>query len=137
MARRTLERLRALGVNVSIDDFGTGYSSLSYLQNFPIDKLKIDKSFVNEVANDSASALPAAIIGLAKSLDLDVIAEGVETSEQMHQLADLGCFKMQGFLFSRPLRADDVVPFVAGAFEPIASVHVDDSFPEVVAPHSL
>ncbi|MCP3973746.1 MAG: EAL domain-containing protein [bacterium] len=121
LARRTLERLRSLGVNVSIDDFGTGYSSLSYLQNFPITKLKIDKSFVSEVAeNDTAaSALPAAIIGLARSLDLDVIAEGVETIDQMKLLAELGCYKMQGFLFSRPLRADDVGPFVAGAFEPL------------------
>jgi EAL domain-containing protein (putative c-di-GMP-specific phosphodiesterase class I) len=118
LARRTLERLRELGVNVSIDDFGTGYSSLSYLQHFPIDKLKIDKSFVKDVSNDQTSALPAAIIGLARSLNLDVIAEGVETAEQMRLLAELGCFKMQGFLFSRPLRPDDVVAFVADAFKP-------------------
>ncbi len=116
LARRTLERLRNLGVNVSIDDFGTGYSSLSYLQHFPIDKLKIDKSFVNEVSDTTSSALPAAIIGLAKSLGLDVIAEGVETAEQMRQLAELGCYKMQGFLFSRPLSATDVGSFVNDAF---------------------
>ena len=118
LARRTLERLRELGVNVSIDDFGTGYSSLSYLQHFPIDKLKIDKSFVKDVNNNETSALPAAIIGLARSLDLDVIAEGVETAEQMRLLAELGCFKMQGFLFSRPLRPVDVAPFVSEAFKP-------------------
>ena len=116
LARRTLERLRTLGVNVSIDDFGTGYSSLSYLQHFPIDKLKIDKSFVNEVSDTTSSALPAAIIGLAKSLNLDVIAEGVETAEQMRQLAELGCYKMQGFLFSRPLAATDVGTFISEAF---------------------
>ena len=118
LARRTLERLRSLGVNVSIDDFGTGYSSLSYLQHFPIDKLKIDKSFVKDVNAGQTSALPAAIIGLARSLDLDVIAEGVETAEQMRLLAELGCFKMQGFLFSRPLRASDVATFVDEAFKP-------------------
>ncbi|NND01518.1 MAG: EAL domain-containing protein [Acidimicrobiia bacterium] len=117
LARRTLERLRTLGVNVSIDDFGTGYSSLSYLQHFPIDKLKIDKSFINEVSDTTSSALPAAIIGLAKSLNLDVIAEGVETQEQMRQLAELGCYKMQGFLFSRPLAATDVGSFINDAFK--------------------
>ena len=116
LARRTLERLRSLGVKVSIDDFGTGYSSLSYLQHFPIDKLKIDKSFVNELSDVSTSALPAAIIGLAKSLELDVIAEGVETTDQMRLLAELGCYKMQGFLFSRPLAPTDVGSFIAAAF---------------------
>jgi len=125
LARRTLERLRSLGVKVSIDDFGTGYSSLSYLQHFPIDKLKIDKSFVNELSDVSTSALPAAIIGLAKSLELDVIAEGVETTDQMRLLAELGCYKMQGFLFSRPLRAADVASFVAGAFESLPTPIVD------------
>lgn len=117
MARRTLERLRTLGVKVSIDDFGTGYSSLSYLQQFPIDKLKIDKSFVSDVGPERTSALPAAIIGLARSLGLDVIAEGVETTDQMRVLAELGCYKMQGFLFSRPLRPSDVRPFIAEAFK--------------------
>jgi len=127
LARRTLERLRTLGVVVSIDDFGTGYSSLSYLQHFPIDKLKIDKSFVNEVGNDLASALPAAIIGLAASLSLDVIAEGVETVEQMRLLAELGCYKMQGFLFSRPLRPEDVAPFIRGAFQPLPPAMIVDA----------
>jgi diguanylate cyclase (GGDEF)-like protein len=127
LARRTLERLRSLGVRVSIDDFGTGYSSLSYLQHFPIDKLKIDKSFVNEVGSEAASALPAAIIGLASSLNLDVIAEGVETIEQMRLLAGLGCYKMQGFLFSRPLRPADVGPFIDGALEPLPPALVVDA----------
>ena len=120
LARRTLERLREIGVKVSIDDFGTGYSSLSYLQRFPIDKLKIDKSFVSDVRETDQSALPAAIIGLARSLNLDVIAEGVETTEQMRLLAGLGCYKMQGFLFSRPLRPGDVAHFVEEAFQPKA-----------------
>jgi diguanylate cyclase (GGDEF)-like protein len=127
LARRTLERLRSLGVVVSIDDFGTGYSSLSYLQHFPIDKLKIDKSFVKEVGNDTASALPAAIIGLASSLGLDVIAEGVETVEQMRLLAELGCYKMQGFLFSRPLRPEDVGLFIQGAFRPLPPALIVDA----------
>ncbi len=127
LARRTLERLRSLGVRVSIDDFGTGYSSLSYLQHFPIDKLKIDKSFVNEVGNEQASALPEAIIGLASSLSLDVIAEGVETVEQMELLAELGCYKMQGFLFSRPLQSSDVPPFIQGVLRPLPPAIVVDA----------
>ena len=104
LARRTLERLRTMGMRIAIDDFGTGYSSLSYLQRFSIDALKIDRTFVQDItANEDAAALSAAIIGLATSLRLDVIAEGVETTEQLKVLMDLGCTTMQGFLFARPL----------------------------------
>ena len=104
LARRTLERLRTMGVRIAIDDFGTGYSSLSYVQRFSIDALKIDRTFVQDItANEDAAALSAAIIGLATSLRLDVIAEGVETTEQLKVLMDLGCTTMQGFLFARPL----------------------------------
>jgi EAL domain-containing protein (putative c-di-GMP-specific phosphodiesterase class I) len=100
----TLHRLKAIGVEVSIDDFGTGYSSLAYLTTLPISELKIDRSFVKNLGKQSEStAVVAAIMALAQSLRLRVVAEGVETVSQMEILARLGCFTMQGFLFSRAL----------------------------------
>ncbi|HUD54176.1 MAG TPA: EAL domain-containing protein [Terracidiphilus sp.] len=102
----TLNRLKAIKVRLEIDDFGTGYSSLSYLQRLPFDTLKIDRSFVCEMSaeNDSADIVKA-IVEMAHSLRLKVIAEGVETEEQLSQLRELGCNSVQGFLFSRPVSA--------------------------------
>lgn len=102
----TLDRLKAIDVRLEIDDFGTGYSSLSYLQRLPFDTLKIDRSFVCEMSagNDSADIVKA-IVEMAHSLRLNVIAEGVETEEQLSQLRELGCNSVQGFLFSRPVSA--------------------------------
>jgi diguanylate cyclase (GGDEF)-like protein len=109
LAAQTLEQLRTMGVRVSIDDFGTGYSSLSYLKRLPIDCLKIDRSFIRDITvNEDAAALSAAIVGLAQSLRLDVVAEGVETNEQLTVLEELGCTTMQGFLFARPMAADQI-----------------------------
>jgi diguanylate cyclase (GGDEF)-like protein/PAS domain S-box-containing protein len=106
----TLEQLEALGVELSIDDFGTGYSSLSYLKRFPVTSLKIDQSFVRDLGqDDNAAAIVKAIISLGHSLDMKVIAEGVETEKQMSFLLDNHCDAMQGFLFSRPLAADEFI----------------------------
>ncbi|WP_268796956.1 putative bifunctional diguanylate cyclase/phosphodiesterase [Pseudomonas huanghezhanensis] len=100
----SLHRLRAIGVKISIDDFGTGYSSLAYLRKFPIDKLKIDIAFVREVtSNPQDAAITRTIIELAHSLNLQVIAEGIETKEQWALLTEQGCDHGQGYLFSKPL----------------------------------
>ena len=103
-----LNRLRQLGVQLSIDDFGTGYSSLSYLHRFPIDTLKVDRSFVSTMEDGSENGeIVRTIIALAKTLKLDVVAEGIETIHQLHQLRILGCEYGQGYLFSRPVPADE------------------------------
>ncbi|HEX8382821.1 MAG TPA: EAL domain-containing protein [Sphingomonas sp.] len=104
-----LHSLRALGVRVALDDFGTGYSSLSYLRSFPFDKLKIDRSFVTNVANDaSAAAIVRAIVDLAGALHMDITAEGVEEPEQLARLRQQGCGSIQGYLFSRPVDGEGV-----------------------------
>jgi len=104
-----LEQLKALGIGISIDDFGTGYSSLNYLKNFPIDYIKIDKSFVSEIMNNEEDAvIVKAIISLAQNLHKEVIAEGVETKEQLEFLKTHGCDISQGYYFSKALPADEI-----------------------------
>jgi EAL domain-containing protein (putative c-di-GMP-specific phosphodiesterase class I) len=110
-----IKRCKQLGFRVSIDDFGTGYSSLGYLHRLPVDELKIDKSFVETMIIDHRSmAVVRAIVGLADGLDLDVVAEGIETKEQAEALRGLGCVYGQGYRFARPLTADQVMSSIAG-----------------------
>jgi diguanylate cyclase (GGDEF)-like protein len=109
-----LEDLAALGVRLSIDDFGTGYSSLAYLQRLPVDEMKIDKSFVAQLAVEpGAEAVVRSVLDLARNLDLHVVAEGVEDEATLGQLSELGCTEAQGYLFAPPMSADDVERFAA------------------------
>jgi EAL domain-containing protein (putative c-di-GMP-specific phosphodiesterase class I) len=116
-ARYILHKLRALGTGLAIDDFGTGYSSLSYLINFPVTCLKIDRVFIADVAaNKAHAALTTAIVAMAASLGLDTVAEGVETSEQLAFITDVGCCEVQGFWYSPPVPAQEF-PAVVAAIE--------------------
>ena len=116
LARRQLDAVRRMGARVAIDDFGTGYCSLAYLSRLPADQVKIDRSFVQELVPGSSSvALVRGIVDMARALDLDLQAEGVETVEQQAILADLDCPRAQGFLYSRPLPPGDFAAFAARA----------------------
>ncbi|WP_291632622.1 bifunctional diguanylate cyclase/phosphodiesterase [Clostridium sp.] len=106
---KLLNEIRDLGINIALDDFGTGYSSLSYLKRLPINTLKIDKSFIdNIVINERERAIVDGIIQLAQKIDLDVIAEGVESNDQIKLLQSMGCNQIQGYYFSKPLPADEI-----------------------------
>ena len=117
-----LHQLRALGVRISMDDFGTGYSSLSYLRSFPFDKIKIDRSFIQDLTNGSEPrAIVHAVAGLAKCLNMISTAEGVETQQQLDTLQAVGCTEMQGYLFSRARPAKEIGSlFAPDAGKPLA-----------------
>ncbi|MGZ8321280.1 MAG: EAL domain-containing protein, partial [Telluria sp.] len=105
--------IRALGVELSIDDFGTGYSSLAYLKRFPVQRLKVDRAFIRDLGRDEDSAaIILSVINLARGLKLKVVAEGVETQEQLAMLREMSCDEYQGFLFSRPVGAADVIGLI-------------------------
>jgi EAL domain-containing protein (putative c-di-GMP-specific phosphodiesterase class I) len=113
-AVHTLEQLNAMGIRIAIDDFGTGYSSLAYLKRYPIDTLKVDQSFVRDVTHDPNDAsIVQAIIAMARSMQLRVVAEGVETEEQLTFLRTHGCEAVQGYLFSRPVPAEEARELIA------------------------
>ncbi len=112
-AVETLNRLSDLGIHISIDDFGTGYSTFSYIKKIPINTLKIDRSFISDISSNlSDEAIAKAVIALAKNLNLNVIAEGVETEDQRKILESLNCSEMQGYFFSKPLPADELSKFL-------------------------
>jgi diguanylate cyclase (GGDEF)-like protein/PAS domain S-box-containing protein len=108
-AMNILEEVRALNTCLAVDDFGTGFSSMSYIMRFPVDRIKIDKSFIRDITIDpTSSAVTTAIIALAKGLNINVVAEGVETAEQRDLLIDRGCHAAQGYFFAKPLRLDEI-----------------------------
>ncbi len=121
LALEILTDIWNLGVKLSSDDFGTGYSSLSYLHRFPFDQLKIDRSFVNKMDDELKSeGIVKSIILLAKNLNMEVVAEGIETEKQFRQLHDLGCKLGQGYFFSKPVKADDVEELLANGVPKLA-----------------
>lgn len=111
-ASQVITALRNLGIQFSIDDFGTGYSSLSYLKNLPLNHLKIDRTFIKESKDQTGWEIVNAIIGLANSLKLKVIAEGIETTDQLADLIERGCDEGQGYHFSRPKRIEDIIAWL-------------------------
>ena len=132
----SLNRLNQLGIEISIDDFGTGYSSLAYLTSLPISELKIDRSFVRDLGETpQSSAVVSAIIALARALDLRVIAEGVETIEQMNVLYSLGCHICQGYLFARPMPPDQIAGWLSEVVGANRLPHVSE--PLTPFPHAI
>ena len=116
LVHNTLAQLRALGVKIALDDFGAGYSSLTYLRKLPLDKLKIDKSFVDDLASPVSAAIIQALVAMAKALNLKTTAEGVETEAQLAAVVETGCIEVQGYLFSKPVPAPDVAALLEKYF---------------------
>ena len=118
-ALKLLTAIKQLGVRLATDDFGTGYSSLGQLKNFPIDTLKVDRSFIRDLATDSEDkAITSAIIAMGKTLSLTVVAEGVETVEQQNFLREQACDEMQGYYFSKPVAAEEFATLLRSGRSP-------------------
>ena len=116
----TLKKFKDMGIKIYMDDFGTGYSSFIYLKQFPIDALKLDHTFMHDVAhNDDSAHLAAGIIAIAKGLNIEVVAEGVESEEQLTFLRQQNCNKIQGYLYCMPLPEDEVIGFLEDYKTPI------------------
>lgn len=109
IAAKAVSQLRKMGIQIHIDDFGTGYSSLSYINHFPVNALKIDRSFINKMStNEETYEIIKAIISLAHNLSLDVVAEGIELNDQLVRMRELKCEYAQGYLFSRPKESEGI-----------------------------
>jgi predicted signal transduction protein with EAL and GGDEF domain len=121
-----LKQLKNLGFKLAIDDFGTGYSSLNYLRRFPIDTLKIDRTFVNDIGTESGNGIVNAIISMAQALGLDLVAEGVETMDQASYLRERGCYSIQGYLISRPIPIEELVELCKQDFRAQIGLELDD-----------
>jgi predicted signal transduction protein with EAL and GGDEF domain len=121
-----LTQLKNLGFKLAIDDFGTGYSSLNYLRRFPIDTLKIDRTFVNDIGTESGNGIVNAIISMAQALGLDLVAEGVETMDQASYLRERGCYSIQGYLISRPIPIEELVELCKQDFRAQIGLELDD-----------
>lgn len=121
-----LKQLKNLGFKLAIDDFGTGYSSLNYLRRFPIDTLKIDRTFVNDIGTDSGNGIVNAIVSMAQALGLDLVAEGVETVEQAAYLRERGCYSLQGYLISKPVPIHGLVKLCQQDFRAQIGLELDD-----------
>jgi diguanylate cyclase (GGDEF)-like protein len=135
---KTLAGLKDLGVQIAIDDFGTGYSALAYLKSLPVDALKIDKGFVRELGVDAGDeAIVRSIMSLADAFRLEVVAEGVETSTAARRLLDLGCYRAQGFLLSRPLDSEAMASLLAKRFVPRDFLDGEDSPPDATVSDRL
>ena len=125
---RRLERLRSTGISVSVDDFGAGFTSVAHLRKFPISQVKIDRALVSELEEDGANtrSVAGAVVALAQALELEVVAEGIETGHQLHTLAGFGCRVGQGYLFSPPVPAETISEWLA----------VEAVFADLVSPSS-
>jgi len=134
-AIRVLDAIQSRGIRIAIDDFGTGHSSMSLMKQFPIDTIKIDRSFVRDLAEDPEDqAIAQAIISMGKALGMTVVAEGVETVEQQTFLREQGCDEMQGYLISKPVPAREFAELLRAAAEELASPALqpdDDTDPDL------
>ena len=118
--------MKNLGFKLAIDDFGTGYSSLNYLRQFPINTLKIDRTFINDLGSDSGNGIVNAIISMAHALGLDLVAEGVETREQAVYLRECNCYSIQGYLISKPVPIEELARLSQHDLRPIIGLDAKD-----------